>query len=143
LIILYILTGGILFAKLSRPKKRIETLVFSKFAVVSKRDKIYSFMCRVGDLRKSHIVMARVHLYLIRNRYTEEGEIIPYDIQELKVSNSRDCLLFMPFIIEHQITEASPLYSLIKFSNEENFEDGFEKTENFEILVTLEGKFKT
>ncbi len=47
--------GGIVFAKLSIPKKRTETLIFSKSAVISLRDGQYCLMCRVGDIRKSHI----------------------------------------------------------------------------------------
>lgn len=97
-------------------------------------------MCRIGDLRKSHIILAKVHLYLLRNRCTLEGEIIPCDVQELKVSNSRDCLLFMPIIIEHQINKTSPLYSLIQLSGENNTDDCFKDNERFEILVTLEGE---
>ncbi len=109
-------------------------MVFSKQAVISPRDGVYCFMCRVGDLRKSHIILARVHMYVIKNRYTEEGEIIPCDIEELEISNSKDCLLFMPIIVEHKIDENSPLFYLLNI----NEPRGFIK-ENFEILVTLEG----
>lgn len=72
-------------------------------------------------------------MYIIKNRYTEEGEIIPCDIEELEITNSKDCLLFMPIIVEHKIERTSPLYKLSKAG-----ESSFIK-ENFEILVTLEG----
>ncbi len=38
-------------------------------------------MCRVGDLRKSHIMQAYISMYLIRSRVTKEGEVIPANIQ--------------------------------------------------------------
>ena len=47
---------GLVFAKLSRPKKRAETLLFSKNAVICKRDDELCLLFRVGDMRKSHIV---------------------------------------------------------------------------------------
>ena len=75
-------------------------------------------------------------MYIIQNRYTEEGEVIPCDIQELEITNSKDCLLFMPIVVEHKIDPTSPLYKLIRATEPR----GFVK-ENFEILVTLEGEF--
>ncbi|RNA23523.1 G -activated inward rectifier potassium channel 3-like, partial [Brachionus plicatilis] len=68
---------GVVFAKLSRPKKRSETLMFSKNAVISLRDGRLCLICRVGDMRKSHIVEAHVRMYLIKKKVTLEGEIMP------------------------------------------------------------------
>ena len=47
-VILHSLMGGIIFAKLSKPKKRTETLIFSDKAVIAKRDGVYTLMCRIG-----------------------------------------------------------------------------------------------
>ncbi len=103
-------------------------------------------MVRVGDLRKSHIILAYVKMYLIRTRYTQEGEYIPCEIQELIVKNlnNTDLLLFMPIIVAHKIDETSPLYELISFENSNNnnnnkqYANSF-NSNDFEILVTLEG----
>ena len=43
---------GVVFAKLSRPKKRSETLIFSRNAVICLRDGQLYLMFRVGDIRK-------------------------------------------------------------------------------------------
>ena len=51
---------GLVFAKLSRPKKRAQTLMFSKRAVICPRDNQLYLLFRVGDMRKSHIVEAQV-----------------------------------------------------------------------------------
>jgi hypothetical protein len=91
-------------------------------------------MFRIGDLRRNHIIIARVHLYIIKSRLTAEGEVIPHDIEELPTSNPGDCLLFMPTIIEHKINEQSPLHRFVKQCN-----NGFVSTD-FELLVTVDGK---
>lgn len=42
---------GVVFTKMSRPKKRTETLMFSRHAVINKRDGNLTLQIRVGDLR--------------------------------------------------------------------------------------------
>ena len=74
-----------MFAKLSRPKKRSETLMFSKNAVISLRDGRLCLICRVGDMRKSHIVEAHVRMYLIKKKVSLEGEIMPLHMYDLNV----------------------------------------------------------
>lgn len=155
-ILLHSFMGGIVFAKLSRPKKRTETLIFSKNAVLSSRDGVYCLMCRVGDMRKTHIVQAHVRMFLIKTRYTSEGECIPCHAIELEVGGNvkgTDRLLFMPIIVEHCINEQSPLWNLCnrKFvsinnnsnnrtNNDKMKEVPYEfKSNDFEIIVVLEG----
>lgn len=84
---------GIVFAKLSRPKKRTQTLLFSRHAVISHRDGIPCFMFRVGDMRKSHIIEAHVRAQLIRHKVTKEGESLPFFQTELKVKSYSKLLL--------------------------------------------------
>ncbi len=151
-VLLQSLIGGILFAKLSRPKQRTETLVFSKQAVVALRDGVYCLMCRVGDMRKSHIIQTNVRMFLIRTRYTIEGEVIPWNAQELKLGNhlkSSNNLLFMPIVVEHLINDTSPLWDLVVMKTEKVKDEkvhevpiGFKK-ETFEIIVVLEGIVET
>ena len=47
---------GAIMAKMARPKKRTQMLLFSHNAVVALRDGKLCLMWRVGNLRKSHIV---------------------------------------------------------------------------------------
>lgn len=77
---------GVVFAKLSRPKKRTQTLLFSRNAVISHRDGVPCLMFRVGDMRKSHIIEAHVRAQLIKHKVTKEGENLPFFQTELKVS---------------------------------------------------------
>lgn len=113
--------------------------------MIAPRDGIYNLMVRVGDLRKSHIILAHVKMYLIRSRFTSEGEYIPCEILELPVMslNNTDLLLFMPIIVAHKIDQTSPLYEMIAFKNKYDSNSYAEEflINDFEILVTLEGNF--
>ncbi|KAK7939779.1 hypothetical protein WMY93_003105 [Mugilogobius chulae] len=70
---------GAVMAKMAKPKKRNETLVFSHYATVAMRDGKLCLMWRVGNLRKSHLVEAHVRAQLLKSRTTVEGEFIPLD----------------------------------------------------------------
>lgn len=69
---------GAVMAKIAKPKKRNETLVFSNTAVVALRDGKLCMMWRVGNLRKSHLVEAHVRAQLLKvsgkntNNHTDE-----------------------------------------------------------------------
>jgi hypothetical protein len=138
--------GGIVFAKLSRPKKRKETLIFSKKAVISTRDGVLCLMCRIGDMRRTHITNSYMRAYLIRRRVTVEGEVIPYNVEELSLLNdltpsdyNTDRLMFMPVIVEHVIDEKSPLFNLISKTTDQLNGSVLFTSHSFEILFTLNG----
>ncbi|KAG5681935.1 hypothetical protein PVAND_011337 [Polypedilum vanderplanki] len=124
---------GVVFAKLSRPKKRAQTLLFSRNAVICHRDGVPCLMFRVGDMRKSHIIEAHVRAQIIKRKVTKEGELLPFYQQELLVGadGSDDRLMFIwPTLIVHKIDEDSPLYELTA-------QDMLK--ERFEIVAMLEG----
>lgn len=127
------LMTGIVFAKLSRPKKRAETLMFSKNACICKQDGELCLLFRVGDMRKSHIVEAHVRAIVIKKKITKEGEVLPlYQFEvDLGFDQGRDRLfLVWPVIIVHRINEESPFWEL---SPEDLHK------EQFEFIVMLEG----
>nr|KAF6495446.1 potassium inwardly rectifying channel subfamily J member 3 [Rousettus aegyptiacus] len=62
-----------MFIKMSQPKKRAETLMFSEHAVISMRDGKLTLMFRVGNLRNSHMVSAQIRCKLLKSRQTPEG----------------------------------------------------------------------
>ncbi|XP_061632328.1 ATP-sensitive inward rectifier potassium channel 14 isoform X2 [Phyllopteryx taeniolatus] len=70
---------GAVMAKIAKPKKRNETLVFSETAVVALRDGKLCMMWRVGNLRKSHLVEAHVRAQLLkgdtRRRVPSAGQL--------------------------------------------------------------------
>ncbi|KAJ1132056.1 hypothetical protein NDU88_010386 [Pleurodeles waltl] len=124
---------GCMFVKISQPKKRAETLMFSNMAVISVRDGKLCLMFRVGDLRNSHIVEASIRAKLIKSKQTKEGEFIPLNQTDINVGfDTGDDRLFLvsPLIICHEFNAQSPFWEISK--------DQLGK-EEFEIVVILEG----
>ncbi|KAM5179728.1 G protein-activated inward rectifier potassium channel 2 [Mantella aurantiaca] len=124
---------GCMFVKISQPKKRAETLVFSTNAVISMRDGKLCLMFRVGDLRNSHIVEASIRAKLIKSKQTKEGEFIPLNQTDINVGyDTGDDRLFLvsPLIISHEINQHSPFWEISKAQLPK---------EDLEIVVILEG----
>ncbi|XP_074647428.1 G protein-activated inward rectifier potassium channel 3-like isoform X2 [Tubulanus polymorphus] len=132
-VIIQALMTGLVFAKLSRPKKRAETLMFSKNAVICKRNGVMCLLFRVGDMRRSHIIEAHIRGALVKKQMTKEGEILPLEQIDIDFGfdEGRDRLfLVWPVIVEHRITEESPFWEM-------SVEDLHR--EQFELIVILEG----
>ncbi|XP_036314359.1 inward rectifier potassium channel 4 [Pipistrellus kuhlii] len=124
---------GAIMAKMARPKKRAQTLLFSHHAVVALRDGRLCLMWRVGNLRKSHIVEAHVRAQLIKPRVTQEGEYLPLDQLDMDVGFDKGLdriFLVSPITILHEIDETSPLFGISRQDLE---------ADDFEIVVILEG----
>jgi len=58
---------GLLFQRMSRGQKRGRTIVFSDRAVVRKVRGSWYWMFRVGELRKRHIIGAKVRVFCVRH----------------------------------------------------------------------------
>merc|ERR1711892_796878 len=127
--------AGVVFAKLARPKCRTSTVVFSKSAVITMRNKSLFLLFRVANMRSSHLLEAHVRAQLVQKVTTEEGEMIHLHQEELKVgtqlSGEEDrALLLWPIILAHPIDEESPLWRMSPTDIQNS---------NFEIIVVLEG----
>lgn len=130
---------GLTFAKISRPRERAKTVIFSKYAAITKRDNNMCLMFRVGDVRKSQIVEAHIRAQLFRNLTTDELKL-PYYQQDLRLcydwrncdydDNRNQVFIMLPLTIYHIIDEHSPLFDITP-----------EKlhTAEFEIIVVLDG----
>ncbi|ELT87586.1 hypothetical protein CAPTEDRAFT_226569 [Capitella teleta] len=127
---------GLIFAKLSRPKRRAETIMFSERAVIIQRDGSLHLLFRVGDMRKTHIIGTSIRAVLVKNRLTKEGEMIPLCqyplLLQTESSIPGDSFVFLawPVTVGHHISDQSPLWDV---SAEQLL------AERFEIVVILEG----
>ncbi|XP_061572674.1 ATP-sensitive inward rectifier potassium channel 12-like [Cololabis saira] len=124
---------GTIMAKMVRPKKRAQTLLFSHHAVIALRDGKLCLMWRMGNMRKSHIVEAHVRAQLIKPYVTAEGEYLPLEQTDIDVGydDGLDRLfLVSPLVVVHEINKSSPLYNLSHSDLQK---------EDFEIVVILEG----
>ncbi|XP_053671909.1 ATP-sensitive inward rectifier potassium channel 11-like [Anopheles nili] len=125
--------AGLVFAKMTRSKRRAQTLLFSRHAAISLRDGELCLMFRIGDMRKSHIIGANIRAQLIRAKVSSEREVMSQFRTELELTTddcSSDVFFIWPQIVVHRINERSPLYG---YSAEDILLD------RFEIVVVLEG----
>lgn len=128
---------GCIFMKTAQARRRAETLIFSKHAVISLRNGKLCLMVRIGDLRKSMIISATVHMQLVRRNTTNEGEVIPLEQTDIQTDNpvgGSSIFLVSPLVISHVIDKSSPMYEL-------SAEDL--QRENIEVVVVLEGVVET
>lgn len=129
---------GFVFAKLSRPQKRSQTLLFSRNAIVCMRDAKLCLMFRLGDVRnRSHIINPTISAVIIGRKTTLEGEVIPYYHTQLDVTfdSSHDSMFFIwPATMVHIIDENSPFYNM---SADEICR------EKFEVIAILEGTIES
>jgi hypothetical protein len=114
---------GVLFSKLSQPKKRSRTIFISDSAVVCQRDGLLKFMFRVGDARGTTIIRPVIQAFLYtfnpsRRRRTLEGEYVPNRVAPLKLEVMDESLL-LPVLASHVIDEKSPLFGMTKTAMEE------------------------
>ena len=130
---------GLTFAKLSRPRERGKTVMFSEYAVIAPRDGKMCLMLRIGDVRKSQIVDASVRMQLFRTHTTAEGKEISFYQENLKVcydwrdpdNDFRNKLfLILPLVVIHIIDQNSPFYE---------FTPQMLQRSDFEIVVVLDG----
>ncbi|XP_062847794.1 ATP-sensitive inward rectifier potassium channel 14 [Trichomycterus rosablanca] len=125
---------GAVMAKIAKPKKRNETLVFSDVAVVAMRDGKLCMMWRVANLRKSHLVEAHVRAQLLKTRVTPEGEILPLDQIDINVGFDKGTdriFLVSPLTIVHEIDKESPFFKMDRKM--------LESDDELELVVILEG----
>ncbi|CAH2236890.1 jg20299 [Pararge aegeria aegeria] len=104
---------GILFAKLTRPRGRAQTILFSKHAVINTRNDKFCLIFRVGDMRKSRILNIKPKAYIIRLN-ADDNEVENLEQTELNVETDEceSTFFLWPVTAVHIIDEKSPLYKL-------------------------------
>ena len=131
---------GLTFAKISRPRERSKTVLFSEHAVITLRDGKMCLIFRVGDVRKSQLVEAHIRLQLFRRITTAEGHEFPFYQQNLRVcydwrnyqedDDRHQLFLLFPQDVIHVIDERSPFYDITPAKLQES---------EFELVAVLDG----
>ncbi|CAK1583240.1 unnamed protein product [Parnassius mnemosyne] len=103
---------GILFAKLTRPIARTQTILFSKYSVITTRDAQLCLIFRVGDVRKSRILNIIPKAYVLRYNTDCENNISSEEQIELKVEivECEPIFFLWPIHAVHVIDANSPFY---------------------------------
>lgn len=121
---------GLVYARFSRPSRRVSTVVFSHNMVLHEDDGVPRLACRVANLRKHQIIEVNMRMLVaLDNVLTEEHESI-FRFTALAIPGSSQVFLGLPFTIAHPITHSSPLYGMSYVMMERC---------DMEILVLLEG----
>lgn len=131
---------GLIFAKISNPRPRTKTVVFSRNAVIyeDEEEKKLCLAFRIGDLRDDNFILGtQISAKLVRKKVTAQGAIYPEMIAlDLEPDTSDEpCIFFVwPLEVVHTIDEESPLYNM----SQEDLAN-----EKFEIIVLIEGNIET
>ncbi|CAN0058338.1 unnamed protein product, partial [Ectocarpus sp. 12 AP-2014] len=81
---------GILFARLSRPQTRANTVVFTKNAVIRRvRGEAY-FMFQVGELRKHQLLETRVRCYALRHERLTMPDQVFFQSHSMRLQHPDD-----------------------------------------------------
>jgi inward rectifier potassium channel len=100
------LASGILFAKFSVPRTRMQ---FAECATLSPFDGVPTLMFRLGNERASQIIEATVRVMLVRTERTREG-VIFYRMHDLNLTRDRSPAIARSWTVLHPIDASSPLY---------------------------------
>lgn len=127
-----IFVTGAFLAKLARPKKRAETIKFSRCAVVCRRQGRLCLMIQVANMRKSPLIQCQLTGKLFHANVTQEGEktqVHQTSVNFFMDSSSECPFLILPLTFYHILDErSSPLAGL----SAENL-----PSREMELLVTL------
>ena len=129
---------GLVFSKLSRPRNRSKTIIFSNQAIITIRNRRLSLIIRIGDLRDDNFILGtQISAKILRRRISVEGEVYQ-DMENMAVhpdTASESCIFFVwPLDIVHVIDSSSPFYNMTA--------DDLAR-ERFELIIVLEGTNET
>jgi inward rectifier potassium channel len=99
---------GLMFARFSRPTARV---IFSQAAVIAPYNGMPTLMFRAANQRSNQILEAEMHLSIIQNVVTAEGEFMRRFF-DLKLERSRTSIFALTWTALHPIDPDSPLYGM-------------------------------
>ncbi len=120
------LMTGIVFSKFAQAKAKV---LFSNDILVSTFQGKPTLMFRVANARTNQIVNAQVHLTLLRDIKTQEGQEFR-EFTVLKLVKEHTPVFYLSMTVMHVIDETSPLYGISL--------DMMEK-QDLELIVNLSG----
>jgi inward rectifier potassium channel len=99
---------GLMFAKFSRPTARV---LFSDTCVIHARDGVETLVFRMVNERTTQIVEAQVHVVLLTDETTAEGERIRR-LRDLTLVRSNTPAFSLSWVVFHRIEGDSPMLGL-------------------------------
>ena len=124
---------GLVFTKLTRPRNRRKTILFSELAVIRNINGERFLEFRIADVRRSQLVEAHVRVtayWYKKDEGSGETTLEQYDL-EVGYDTGRDRLMLLaPVIVRHPLNAGSPLRDI----TEDNL-----LQQDLEIVLALEG----
>lgn len=100
------LMTGVTFSKFARPTSKI---LFSEKMVIHSRDGVPHLCFRMANWRHNQIVEAQLHLILLVNEKTKEGDTLRRPI-EVPLVRSQNPMFGLTWLAMHRIDEQSPFF---------------------------------
>lgn len=128
---------GVILAKMSLPKKRAKTVIFSDTAVICLKKGSLCLLIRVANLRKTLLIGSQIYGKLLRTSVTADGETLILDQVDInfRLDTGKDNLFFVcPLTLYHVIDQSSPFYELSSDTLSQ---------QDFELVVFLDGTAET
>ena len=100
------LMTGLAFTKFSQPTAKV---IFSRVVTISEYNRIPTLMLRAANQRLNQIIEAQIHVYLMRDEVSPEGEYMRR-FYLLKLLRDRTPRFTLSWTVMHPIDENSPLW---------------------------------
>lgn len=105
---------GIIFHRLTRGRKRTNTVLFSDKAVVRRVADAYYLIFQVCEMRRHHLLDARVRLFAVRHERDPQGGTAYYQAHRMALKRPNDAaggmlLMALPQLVVHKLDASSPL----------------------------------
>jgi inward rectifier potassium channel len=100
------LVTGLVFARFTKSTARV---LFSKVAVINMHNGVPTLMFRAANERRNQILEANLHVFLMRDEISTEGEYMRR-LYELKLERNYSPSFTLGWTVMHKIDQDSPLY---------------------------------
>ena len=105
---------GIIFHRLTRGRRRTNTVLFSDKAVVRRVGDAYYLLFQVCELRRHHLLDAKIRVFAVRHERDASGLTAYYQAHRLSLRRPNDAaggmlLMALPQLVVHRLEVTSPL----------------------------------
>lgn len=124
---------GLILAKLSLPKKRAKTVIFSNTAVICLKNENLCLQIRVANLRKTLLIRNHIYGKFVKTSVPSDGEpsfLDQVDVEFLIDAGKDDLFFISPLTLYHVIDSSSPFSEMTADTLQQ---------QDFELVVFLDG----
>lgn len=131
--LLQALLTGVVIAKIQKPTKRGNTILFSKNVCISQEQDGKYISIRLADIQKSDMIETSVRAVCVVSTLTTDGDFISHfrHDMEFKLEKQYNRITFRwPIVLSHRLQPHSPLY---------NMDEDDLRNSDLELIVIMDG----